>query len=65
MAELTGAPTPVKEEFNLLVESSKQYEAYLRISAVASTLSGPEGSPEDRPYADWAHPIGLVVGTPT
>jgi hypothetical protein len=62
MVELKVAPS---NDFDLLVESSKQYEAYLQISAVANALSRAEGPPQAQPYADWAHPIGLVVGTPT
>ena len=60
---MDAAKTPSQDDAEvlaLLLEASKQYEAYLRLSAVGQTAA--EMAPQQRaPYADWAHPIGLVV----
>ena len=57
-------PAVTDKSFDRLVECSRQYAAYLRVNAASQspTEAGVLLQPDHKPYADWAHPIGLVVG---
>jgi hypothetical protein len=47
--------------FDSLLLASKQYEVYREINSVAVQDVLSESAPTQQlPYADWAHPIGLV-----
>jgi hypothetical protein len=50
--------------FDALLLASEQYEAYRAVNAVSAqdVVAEQQSSPQ-LPYADWAHPIGLVFNT--
>lgn len=49
------------EALALLEEATKQFEAYLRITAAAQSSLTPEKEGASRP--DWTHPMGLVLAS--
>ncbi len=51
--------TPEHAELELLVQAAKQYETYKQINSFS--LLAEEKQNQAVPYADWAHPIGLVM----